>query len=71
MSIPVFSAESTIAPVVAVRASARRVGAPAGLFWSCFRNCYDRCGGQEGSGHYDWCFATCYYLCNWKPTIWF
>jgi hypothetical protein len=78
MSLPGYTADHAIAPVILLQTTGRSVGrlgasamargAPAEWFWPCFRNCYDRCGG-EGPGHTDWCFSTCYYLCNWNPTI--
>jgi hypothetical protein len=40
--------------------------APAGLFWPCFRNCYDRCWGDSGA-----CMTSCYYICDWNPNVWF
>jgi hypothetical protein len=79
MSMPGFSAEHALAPQDSYRTRCESVesrqgvqparypgGAPAVLFWACFRNCYDRCiGTPEG------CFGGCYTLCNWNPIIWF
>ncbi len=79
MSMPGFSAERALVPGTSfwtppgssppqqgILPARFPGGAPASLFWACFRNCYDRCiGTPEG------CFGGCYSLCNWNPTIWF
>jgi len=79
MSIPGFSAEQALTPIGSHRARAHGerhpavtpAHAPAGWFWPCFRNCYDRCGGEPGAGHYDWCSHTCYYICDSMPWVYF
>ena len=79
MSLPGFLGESALAPVAGYRTAGRfqtrphaviaaRMHAPAQWFWPCFRNCYDRCGG-EGPYHTDMCFRFCYDICDWNPWV--
>ena len=79
MRIPGFSAHHAIGPAQTRGGTAlptRAAGvSPAlgigwgsvnsGLFWACFRNCYDRCVESEPG----LCFDPCYWICNWNPNV--
>ena len=79
MQIPGFSAHHALGPIQANRGaplpSTTTGVSPAlgidwgklnpGLFWACFRNCYDRCGESEPGN----CFGPCYDICNWNPNV--